>query len=92
MLIKRGNSSFKASDLVITKAKNLKAKPAISPDLQFGKNFTDHMFKIIWTKENGWGTPEIKPYEPFSLDPTAGVFHYANSCFEGLKAYKNKKG
>ena len=65
MLIKRGNSTFKASDLVITKAKNLKSKPAINTDLEFGKSFTDHMFKIVWTKADGWGTPEITPYEPF---------------------------
>lgn len=92
MLIRRGNASFKASDLVITKAKNLRTKPSASADLEFGKQFTDHMFKIVWTKADGWGTPEIKPYESFQLDPTAGVFHYANSCFEGLKAYKNEKG
>jgi branched-chain amino acid aminotransferase len=40
----------------------------------------------------GWQKPEIVPYDEFSLDPAAQVFHYASTCFEGMKAHKDKDG
>jgi branched-chain amino acid aminotransferase len=53
---------------------------------------TDHMLVADWTAESGWEAPEIKPYGPFTLMPTASVFHYATECFEGLKAYRGYDG
>jgi branched-chain amino acid aminotransferase len=49
----------------------------------------DHMLTIEWTKEAGWLTPKITPYQNLSLDPATCVFHYAFECFEGMKAYKD---
>jgi len=60
--------------------------------LKFGHTFTDHMLVIPWKLSQGWGTPEIKPYGPLSLDPSSTVFHYAQCLFEGLKAYRNRSG
>lgn len=40
----------------------------------------------------GWATPKIQPYGKLCLDPSATVFHYAMTCFEGMKAYKDKQG
>lgn len=70
--------------------KKLKDK---NTDLKFGKNFTDYMFVLryhdgAWDYENAC----IEPYGPFTLDPSASVFHYGQAVFEGLKAYKNEKG
>ncbi|MFQ9918861.1 MAG: hypothetical protein ACLRWQ_23285 [Flavonifractor plautii] len=31
------------------------------------------------------------PYGPFTLDPSAMVFHYAQEVFEGLKAYRSRR-
>ena len=42
--------------------------------LQFGKEFTDHMLVINWSKHHGWSKPVIKKYEPFHIHPNAGVF------------------
>src|SRR5512137_2831771 len=56
--------------------------------LGFGKIFTDRMLLVEWKKEKGWFDARIKPYEPFVLDPSCLVFHYAQEIFEGLKAYK----
>ncbi|KAF4217904.1 hypothetical protein CNMCM8980_008222 [Aspergillus fumigatiaffinis] len=68
-------------------------KELLAPkDLVFGKTFTDHMLSIEWSAANGWNTPRIVPYQNLSLDPSACVFHYAFECFEGMKAYKDKKG
>ena len=59
--------------------------------LAFGKTFTDHMF-ICHYKHNQWQTPEIKPYQPLTLDPSSSVFHYGQAVFEGMKAYKDSNG
>lgn len=66
--------------------KRLKIKCKES-DLVFGKYFTDRMFLAEWKSDLGWHHARIKPYEPFSLDPSALVFHYGQEIFEGMKAY-----
>ena len=53
---------------------------------------TDHMITATWTSRTGWGVPELKPYGPLTLMPTASVLHYATECFEGLKAYRGYDG
>lgn len=50
------------------------------------------MLSIEWTASDGWLDPRITPYQNFSLDPATCVFHYAFTCFEGTKAYKDKNG
>ena len=49
---------------------------------------TDHMVAASWNVESGQSAPELKPYGPFSLLPSASCLHYAYECFEGLKAYR----
>jgi len=73
----------------ITKTKNPKPRPV--GGLGFGKYFSDHMLVMVY-KNGAWGQPEIKPYEPFKLDPACSVLHYAQGVFEGAKAYKNEAG
>ncbi|RYP10807.1 hypothetical protein DL764_000429 [Monosporascus ibericus] len=53
---------------------------------------TDHMITVKWTAKSGWSAPELRPYGPLSLMPTASVLHYATECFEGLKAYRGFDG
>jgi branched-chain amino acid aminotransferase len=50
------------------------------------------MLEIDWDRETGWHVPIIKPYENFSISPAAAALHYGIECFEGMKAYKDKKG
>lgn len=50
------------------------------------------MLTVRWTAKHGWDAPEIRPYAPFELDPSANVLHYASTLFEGLKAYVGKNG
>ena len=78
-------------DIKIEKATNLKAK---TPDdqLGFGRIFTDHMFIMDYTEGRGWHSPRIEPYHSLELDPAALVFHYAQECFEGMKAYRAANG
>ena len=57
-------------------------------NLDFGSVFTDHMFTCDYI--NGeWVDPQICPYEPITISPSARVFHYGQACFEGMKAFKD---
>jgi len=68
-----------------------KSKPDEN-NLGFGKYFTDHMFVMEYSDELGWHDPKITPYAPLAIEPAAMVFHYGQSVFEGLKAYKSPEG
>lgn len=43
-------------------------------------------------KDGEWSRPEVCRDFDFSLNAFAGVFHYGNSCFEGLKAFRGADG
>ncbi|KAM3456566.1 hypothetical protein BB8028_0003g10540 [Beauveria bassiana] len=53
---------------------------------------TDHMVLANWSATKGWSAPELKPYGPLSLMPTASCLHYATECFEGLKVFRGYDG
>jgi branched-chain amino acid aminotransferase len=57
-------------------------------NLPFGSVFSDHMLTCTF-KDGKWQDPIIEPYAPISLDPSAKIFHYGQSIFEGMKAYKD---
>ena len=78
-------------EIKVTLAAARKEKPDPAT-LQFGKQFTDHMFLLDYNGEQGWHDARIVPYGPFSLDPSCMVFHYAQEVFEGLKAYRTPDG
>ena len=69
-----------------------KTKPGKDDPLVFGTIFTDHMFEVDYEEGKGWYDPRIVPYHPLSLDPSSMVFHYGQTMFEGLKAYKTEDG
>lgn len=79
----------KQIDVQLTQTK--KEKPA-QDKLGFGIHYTDHMFILDYDASKGWHSPRIVPYQPISLDPAAKVFHYGQTIFEGLKAYKTQDG
>lgn len=58
-------------------------------NLAFGSVFSDHMLVCDY-KNGAWETPKIIPYGPLSLAPSAKIFHYGQSIFEGMKAYKDE--
>lgn len=78
-------------EIKIEKAKVLKQKPDFSK-LGFGKYFTDHMFMMDFTPEEGWHNERIVPFGNLSLNPATTVLHYGVEIFEGLKAYKTSDG
>ncbi len=74
--------------ITIQKVKNSKINQVDFNNLPFGQVYTDHM--LVCDFENGkWSAPKIVPYGAISLDPSAKIFHYGQSVFEGMKAYKD---
>ncbi len=78
-------------EIKFVKADTLKAKPD-SSTLGFGKEFTDYMFLMDYTREEGWHNARIVPFGPISLHPASTVLHYGSEIFEGLKAYRTADG
>jgi len=76
-------------EIQLTTAKKQKPDPN---KLGFGVHYTDHMFILNYSVEEGWHNPRIVPYQPIQLDPAAKVFHYGQTIFEGLKAYRTEEG
>src|SRR3954465_13805519 len=67
-------------------------RSAVLANPGFGKTFTDPMVTITWSAGTGWHDAQVRPYGPISMDPASAVLHYAQSIFEGLKAYSQPDG
>jgi branched-chain amino acid aminotransferase len=74
----------------ITRTDQPKPKPR-DEELTFGRVFTDHMFLMDATADQGWHNPRVVPYGPLTLNPSAAVLHYSQELFEGLKAYRSPR-
>jgi len=73
-------------------SKTTTPKPKPEGPLGFGKYFTDHMFTMKYSIEEGWHEPSIIPFQNLSLSPATKVLHYGQEMFEGLKAYGSASG
>ncbi|MBS1921111.1 MAG: branched-chain amino acid aminotransferase [Bacteroidetes bacterium] len=80
-----------AMDILITKAERSKLQDLDLNNLPFGRYFSDHMLEADFEKGE-WKNIEIKPYQPLLLSPSLAALHYGQAIFEGIKAYKDKKG
>ncbi len=74
----------------IEKSKTSKIDQVDFDNLAFGSVYTDHMLVCDY-KNGAWEKPKIVPYGPLMLNPSAKIFHYGQSIFEGMKAYKDSK-
>ena len=84
--------SITTSTLInIEKASKSKISEVDFTNLPFGKYTTDHMFVCDY-EDGKWQQPKIIPYQNLSLDPSSRIFHYGQSVFEGMKAYKDEDG
>src|SRR3954447_15559048 len=64
----------------------------ILEDPGFGRYFTDAMFVARYRTGEGWYDARLTEYGPLQLDPSTAALHYAQSIFEGLKAYAQPDG
>ena len=83
--------STEINNIIVEKAKTSKIDQVDFDNLKFGSVFTDHMLVCDY-KNGSWQTPKIVPYQPITLDPSSKIFHYGQSIFEGMKAYKDEQG
>jgi branched-chain amino acid aminotransferase len=60
-------------------------------NLRFGHVFSDHMLVADYA-DGEWKSCKIVPFAPLTFSPAMSTLHYAQSIFEGLKAYKNEQG
>ncbi|WP_034044268.1 branched-chain amino acid aminotransferase [Wocania ichthyoenteri] len=77
------------NDIEVIKTKTTKINDVDFDHLSFGKTFSDHMLECDY-KDGKWQAPKVVPYAPITLDPSAKIFHYGQSVFEGMKAYKDE--
>jgi branched-chain amino acid aminotransferase len=70
---------------------SLKPVPA-SDQLGFGQHFSDHWFVSKFAEGKGWYENSIEPLKPFPIHPGAAVLHYAQTLFEGMKAFRQQDG
>ena len=77
--------------MVIRPVQKSRIKSVDFDNLSFGTIFSDHMFVCDYA-DGAWGEPEIIPYAPIQLDPSASALHYGQAIFEGMKVYKDDHG
>lgn len=75
-------------NIAINRVEKSKISSVDFNNLPFGSVYSDHMLTCDF-KDGKWQAPKIEPYAPISLDPSAKIFHYGQSIFEGMKAYKD---
>lgn len=81
--------NIESKSISVEKAAHSKIDQIDFDNLPFGSVFADHML-VCDFKNGAWELPKIVPYQPISLDPSSKIFHYGQSIFEGMKAYKDK--
>ncbi|SOC48492.1 branched-chain amino acid aminotransferase [Blastococcus aggregatus] len=67
-------------------------REAVLADPGFGRHFTDSMFVARYESGRGWYDARLTQYGPLPMDPGTAALHYAQSIFEGLKAYAQPDG
>lgn len=78
-------------EIKIRKTEKSRIHPLTIDNIVFGSEQSDHML-ICDFKDGKWQTPEIVPYENFSMSPATSFIHYGQAIFEGVKAYRQKDG
>ncbi|AWU40133.1 branched chain amino acid aminotransferase [Blattabacterium punctulatus] len=58
-------------------------------NISFGNHYSDHMYYSEF-RNGKWINSIIKPFGNIMFSPGSLVFHYGQSVFEGMKAYKDK--
>ena len=76
----------------VTRTTTPRPRPADPANPGFAKYFTDHMFVMDYDAGQGWHDGRIVPHQPFLIEPASSVLHYAQTMFEGMKAYKTPDG
>jgi branched-chain amino acid aminotransferase len=69
------------------------SKPEYSPNPKFGTVFAPHMLEMKIMADGSYDpTAEIVPFADEMFSPGTLVFHYGQSVFEGMKAFRQQNG
>jgi branched-chain amino acid aminotransferase len=83
--------SVTTTSTAVERTKRSRLKETDFNNLEFGKYISDHMLVAAY-EEGQWLDMKIVPYGEIPMSPAILALHYGQSVFEGLKAFKNKKG
>ncbi|HBH05301.1 MAG TPA: branched chain amino acid aminotransferase [Flavobacteriales bacterium] len=83
--------STKVLDIDIKKTTNSNLSSFDPDNIIFGSTFTDHMFIADYINDE-WQDIRIVPTGKLQVHPANSMWHYGQSIFEGMKAYKNENG
>lgn len=75
------------TEIKIRKSSHSRIQEVDFDNLEFGKHLSDHML-ICDYYDNEWHEPEIVPFSNLSLSPASLAFHYGQTVFEGMKAFR----
>lgn len=91
MSLENTTNQFKIIKNLLLKHKR-KAPPNVNDPISFGAVTSDHMLVCDFiAQKGGWQAAEIKPFEHFTMRPDSLVFHYGQTIFEGMKAFRSAK-
>lgn len=76
----------------VTRTTMPRPRPEDPANPGFAKYFTDHIFVMDYDEGQGWHHGRIVPHQPFLIEPASSVLHYAQTAFEGMKAYAAPDG
>ena len=77
--------------LNISKAKQSKSQSFDFDNFTFGIQPTDHIFLCNY-RAGSWEFPRIEKFQNLSISPFALCFHYGQTVFEGMKAFRQDDG
>lgn len=77
--------------LSITRSNRSRVREIDFARLASWRTYCDHMFDMIYDGGR-WHSPRIVPYGPIAIEPGAMTLHYAQTAFEGAKAYRGADG
>ena len=79
------------SKIHVTKVQRSRLPGTDLHTVKFGRVFSDHMF-VMDNAAGAWQQPTIVPFGDLEMSPATLVLHYAQTIFEGLKAYRTPEG
>ncbi len=80
-----------ASNVIVNRIAQSRRDQIDMDNIPFGKVFSDHML-VVKFQDGQWGTPEILPYGPLPIAPSASALNYGQAIFEGMKAHQGPTG
>ena len=80
-----------STDIRIRKVSQSRIDEVDFEHLEFGKQMSDHMLVCDYFNEQ-WHEAQIVPFANLSLSPATLAFHYGQTVFEGMKAFRMQDG